>query len=84
VHNGLAYQSNYQAGLRILDVSSVPKYPDGSKIEEIAYFDVFPEDDRKFFFQPTDDRIQLTDNHHRSSRQGFGCLGLWHLESLHV
>ena len=45
VHEGLAYQSNYQAGLRILDVSSVSKFPDGSKIEEIAYFDVFPQDD---------------------------------------
>lgn len=45
VHEGLAYQSNYQAGLRILDVSSIPKTPDGSKVEEIAYFDVFPQDD---------------------------------------
>ena len=45
VHEGLAYQSNYQAGLRILDVSSIPKFPDGSKVEEIAYFDVFPQDD---------------------------------------
>lgn len=45
VHEGLAYQSNYQAGLRILDVSSIPKNPDGSKVEEIAYFDVFPQDD---------------------------------------
>jgi hypothetical protein len=45
VHEGLAYQSNYQAGLRILDVSSIPKFPDASKVEEIAYFDVFPQDD---------------------------------------
>jgi len=45
VHEGLAYQSNYQAGLRILDVSSVPRFPDGSKVEEIAFFDVFPQDD---------------------------------------
>ena len=44
-HEGLVYQSNYQAGLRILDVSSIPKNPDGSKVEEIAYFDVYPQDD---------------------------------------
>ncbi|KAL6703126.1 hypothetical protein ACN47E_010188 [Coniothyrium glycines] len=45
VYDGLSYQSNYQAGLRILDVSSIPRFPDGSKVEEIAYFDVFPPDD---------------------------------------
>lgn len=45
VHQGLAYQSNYQAGLRILDISSIPRAPDGSQVKEIAYFDVFPEDD---------------------------------------
>lgn len=45
VWDGLAYQSNYQSGLRILDVSSIPRNPDGSKVEEIAYFDVFPGDD---------------------------------------
>jgi choice-of-anchor B domain-containing protein len=47
VYDGLSYQSNYQAGLRILDVSSIPRYPDGSKIKEIAYFDVYPTDDNK-------------------------------------
>jgi hypothetical protein len=36
IHDGLSYQSNYQAGLRILDVSSIPKHPDGSKVKEIA------------------------------------------------
>lgn len=45
VHDGLAYQSNYQAGLRILDVSSIPKEPTGKNVEEIAFFDVYPEDD---------------------------------------
>ena len=45
VYDGLSYQSNYQAGLRILDVSSIPQFPDGSKVEEIAYFDVYPPDD---------------------------------------
>jgi hypothetical protein len=48
VHEGLAYQSNYQAGLRILDVSSLSRFPDASKVEEIAYFDVFPQDDGKY------------------------------------
>ncbi|USP75737.1 uncharacterized protein yc1106_03011 [Curvularia clavata] len=47
VYEGLSYQSNYQAGLRILDVSSIPRYPDGSKVKEIAYFDVYPGDDAK-------------------------------------
>jgi choice-of-anchor B domain-containing protein len=47
IHDGLAFQSNYQSGLRILDVSSIPRFPDASKVEEIAYFDVFPGDDMK-------------------------------------
>jgi len=47
VYDGLDYQSNYQAGLRILDVSSIPRYPDGSKVKEVAYFDVYPPDDVK-------------------------------------
>ena len=45
VHNGLAFQSNYQAGLRVLDVSSVPSDPTGKGVEEIAFFDVYPGDD---------------------------------------
>lgn len=45
VYDGLAYQSNYQAGLRILDVSSIPRDPTGKKVKEIAYFDTYPEDD---------------------------------------
>lgn len=45
IHNGLAYQSNYQAGLRILDVSSIPKDPSGKSVREIAYFDTYPQDD---------------------------------------
>ncbi|PSN71312.1 hypothetical protein BS50DRAFT_518295 [Corynespora cassiicola Philippines] len=47
VHDGLAYQSNYQAGLRILDVSSIPRDPSGKSVKEIAYFDVFPGDDNE-------------------------------------
>ncbi|KAF1952703.1 hypothetical protein CC80DRAFT_479075 [Byssothecium circinans] len=45
VHDGLAFQSNYQAGLRVLDVSSIPHDPSGKGVEEIAFFDVFPGDD---------------------------------------
>ena len=45
VWDGLSYQSNYGAGLRILDVSSIPSDPTGKGIKEIAYFDIYPEDD---------------------------------------
>jgi choice-of-anchor B domain-containing protein len=45
VYDGLAYQSNYQAGLRILDVSSIPRDPSGKSVKEIAFFDVYPGDD---------------------------------------
>ena len=45
VYDGLSYQSNYQAGLRILDVSSIPQCPDGKQVEEVGYFDVYPTDD---------------------------------------
>ncbi|KAF2703631.1 hypothetical protein K504DRAFT_463356 [Pleomassaria siparia CBS 279.74] len=45
IHKGLSYQSNYQAGLRILDVSSIPSQPTGKGVKEIAYFDVYPPDD---------------------------------------
>ncbi|KAJ6541524.1 hypothetical protein B0H19DRAFT_959067 [Mycena capillaripes] len=45
VHNGWAYESNYGSGLRIVDVSSVAKDPTGGAFEEVAFFDVHPEDD---------------------------------------
>ncbi|KAJ4357471.1 uncharacterized protein N0V89_002047 [Didymosphaeria variabile] len=45
VYDGLAYQSNYQAGLRVLDVSGIPRDPTGGNVKEIAYFDVYPGDD---------------------------------------
>lgn len=45
VYDGLSYQSNYGAGIRVLDVSSVPLDPTGAGIEEVAYFDIYPEDD---------------------------------------
>lgn len=45
VIDGLAFQSNYGGGLRVLDVSSIPRDPTGKGVKEIAYFDVYPEDD---------------------------------------
>ena len=39
--DGMVYQSNYRAGLRILELDNVA---DG-QLEEVAYFDVYPEDD---------------------------------------
>lgn len=47
VYDGLVYQSNYGAGLRVLDVSSIPSDPTGGSIEEVGYFDIFPEDDQE-------------------------------------
>ncbi|KAJ6554221.1 hypothetical protein B0H19DRAFT_948068 [Mycena capillaripes] len=45
VHNGLAYESNYNSGLRIVNVSSVAEDPTGAGFFEAAFFDVHPEDD---------------------------------------
>jgi hypothetical protein len=45
IHGDLVYQSSYCAGLRVYDVSSVPKNPTGDDVCEIAYFDIYPEDD---------------------------------------
>lgn len=44
-NDGLSWQSNYGAGLRVLDVSSIPSDPTGGSVEEIAFFDIYPEDD---------------------------------------
>ncbi|KAK8050979.1 hypothetical protein PG993_002364 [Apiospora rasikravindrae] len=41
----LIFQSNYGAGMRVYDVSSVPQDPTGNSVCEIAYFDIRPEDD---------------------------------------
>ncbi|EXF75539.1 hypothetical protein CFIO01_06275 [Colletotrichum fioriniae PJ7] len=41
----LLVQSNYGAGVRVWDVSSVPQDPTGGSVCEIAYFDIYPEDD---------------------------------------
>ncbi|KAH7041484.1 uncharacterized protein B0I36DRAFT_235364 [Microdochium trichocladiopsis] len=45
VHNGLSYQSNYGQGLVIIDVSSIPSDPTGKGVKQVAYFDIYPEDD---------------------------------------
>ncbi|KAK8246283.1 hypothetical protein HDK90DRAFT_407549 [Phyllosticta capitalensis] len=39
------YQSNYGSGLAVLDISSIPSDPTGAGVEEVAWFDVYPEDD---------------------------------------
>lgn len=53
VLDGLSYQSNYASGLRIIDVSGLPKDPAGDNIEETGFFDVHPEDDGAIEFLGT-------------------------------
>ncbi|KZO92492.1 hypothetical protein CALVIDRAFT_546972 [Calocera viscosa TUFC12733] len=45
VVNGLAYESNYKSGLRIVDVSTVSADASGEAFREVGFFDVHPEDD---------------------------------------
>lgn len=45
ITGGFAYQSNYGTGLRVLDISSIPDDPTGAGVKEVAFFDIFPEDD---------------------------------------
>ncbi|KAH7020319.1 hypothetical protein EDB80DRAFT_560520 [Ilyonectria destructans] len=45
VIDGLAYQSNYASGLRIVDVSSVAEDPTGSQFTQAGFFDCDPSDD---------------------------------------
>ncbi|CAG8957869.1 hypothetical protein HYFRA_00000209 [Hymenoscyphus fraxineus] len=45
VIDGLTYQSNYGAGLRVADVSSIPADPTGASVCDVAAFDIYPEDD---------------------------------------
>ncbi|KAK6949946.1 hypothetical protein Daesc_008269 [Daldinia eschscholtzii] len=45
VHGDFVYQSNYGGGLHILDISSIPSDPTGKGVSEVAYFDIYPEDD---------------------------------------
>ncbi|KAM0322522.1 hypothetical protein ACHAQA_009368 [Verticillium albo-atrum] len=47
VRDGLNYQSNYGAGVRIYDVSSVPQDPTGDSVCEVAFLDIYPEDDNE-------------------------------------
>ncbi|SFN11055.1 choice-of-anchor B family protein [Dokdonella immobilis] len=45
VHEGYAYQSNYQSGLRILDLSQI----DSGTLSEAAFFDTYPASDSANF-----------------------------------
>ncbi|KAF1990544.1 hypothetical protein K402DRAFT_324696 [Aulographum hederae CBS 113979] len=45
IKDGFSYQSNYGSGFRVLDVSSIPSDPTGAGVKEVAFFDVYPEDD---------------------------------------
>ncbi|KAM0273866.1 hypothetical protein ACHAQH_008198 [Verticillium albo-atrum] len=45
IEDGIMFQSNYGAGVWVTDVSSISTYPDGSKVEKLAFFDMHPEDD---------------------------------------
>ncbi|ROT38201.1 hypothetical protein SODALDRAFT_333973 [Sodiomyces alkalinus F11] len=45
IKDGLVYQSNYGAGVRIWDVTSIPEDPSGDSVCEVAYLDIYPEDD---------------------------------------
>lgn len=43
--DGFTYQSNYAAGLRVVDLTSIPQDPTGDSVCEVAHFDIYPEDD---------------------------------------
>ncbi|KAF2473621.1 uncharacterized protein BDR25DRAFT_216857 [Lindgomyces ingoldianus] len=45
VIDGFAMQSNYGSGFRVLDVRSIPQDPTGKGVKEVAFFDIYPEDD---------------------------------------
>ncbi|ORY19042.1 hypothetical protein BCR34DRAFT_260833 [Clohesyomyces aquaticus] len=45
VVDGFAMQSNYGTGFRVLDVRSIPDDPTGKGVKEVAFFDIYPEDD---------------------------------------
>lgn len=47
VVDGLAYQSNYGSGLRILDVRSLSQDSTGKLVKEVGFFDVYPENDNQ-------------------------------------
>jgi hypothetical protein len=43
--DGVAYQSNYGAGLHVLDISSLETDKTGAGVTELGYFDIYPEND---------------------------------------
>jgi choice-of-anchor B domain-containing protein len=43
--DGLAYQSNYGAGIWVHDVRSISKDPTGKSVKTEGFFDIYPEDD---------------------------------------
>ncbi len=45
IHDGFAYEANYSAGLRILDLSDIAS----ANLTEAAYFDIYPQDDSPSF-----------------------------------
>lgn len=45
VHDGLLYQSNYTAGMRIFTLDDVAK----AELNEVGYFDVYPANDARVF-----------------------------------
>ncbi|CZT22905.1 uncharacterized protein RCC_08612 [Ramularia collo-cygni] len=45
IEKGVLFQSNYGAGVWVQDVRSIEKYPDGSRVKVLAFFDMHPEDD---------------------------------------
>ncbi|PNS14772.1 hypothetical protein CAC42_2001 [Sphaceloma murrayae] len=45
IEGGVMFQSNYGAGVWVQDVRSIAKYPDGSRVKPLAFFDMYPEND---------------------------------------
>lgn len=43
--DGIAYMANYNAGMRVVDARSLAEDPTGKGMKEIAYFDIYPDDD---------------------------------------
>jgi choice-of-anchor B domain-containing protein len=47
IYNEVTYQSNYGSGLRVVDLRGIPSDPTGKRVQEIGFFDIFPEDDAR-------------------------------------
>ncbi|TLD19205.1 hypothetical protein PspLS_09800 [Pyricularia sp. CBS 133598] len=43
--DGLSWQANYGSGLRVVNVTSISQDDSGAGFEEVAYFNIHPEDD---------------------------------------